>query len=158
MGQMRWLGAIVLGVALMVSLQGGCGGEASHIKPPPHIEPPHIDPPPLHPDRPPLPERDEPPPPVAVPLSSTGEQAVHAGEADGTEREIICFAYEEFYDPATGELRLPSAVTFTGDVFEKVRPRSEEEQLVGKAFRVYGLVRSLSAGEFVAVAEELACS
>ena len=70
----------------------------------------------------------------------------------------MCFAYSEFYDQSTGEIRLPSTEGFIRDVFEKLRPRSEEEQLAGTVGNAYELVRNLAAGEIQAVAEILACA
>jgi len=147
---MRPLGIIVLGLAPMVSLVGGC-----HPEPPPR--PPKL--PPIHPKPPKL---SEPPPksllPAPEPLENAGQQAVHEGEADGVTREFLCFAYSEFYDQSTGEIRLPSTEGFLHDVFEKLRPRSEEEQLVGTVDDAYELVQNLAAGEIRAVAESLACA
>lgn len=145
---MRPLGIIVLG--LMVSLASGC-----HPKLPPR--PPKL--PPIH-LKPPRPSEPLPKPllPAPEPLENAGQQAVHEGEADGVTREFLCFAYSEFYDQSTGEIRLPSTEGFIHDVFEKLRPRSEEEQLVGTIDDAYELVQNLAAGEIQAVAESLACA
>jgi hypothetical protein len=149
---MRPLGIIALGLVLMLSLVGGCHPD---VKPPPR--PP--EPPPFHPE-PPRPSEPLPKslPPAPGPLESTGQHTVHEGEADSVTRELLCFAYSEFYDQSTGEIRLPSMDGFIHDVFEKLRPRSEEEQLMGTAGHAYELVQNLAAGEIQAVAESLACA
>lgn len=141
---MRRLGAIALAAALVVGLISGCRPDPPH--PPP-------EPPPIH-----FPDRD--PFPVPGSTAELGTRAAHAteeGKSDPVEREAICFAYEEFYDPSTFELRLPSVEEFVQDVFERVRPRSEEEQLAGKVENAYDLVRNVGNFEIQALAEQLAC-
>ncbi len=148
---MRLPKAIALGLVLIVSLMGGCHTD---VKPP--------EPPPIHPEPPRLPKPEEPPlrPPVPVPgsLENAEQQAVRAGEEDQATRELLCFVYSEFYDPSTGEVRLPSADGFINDVFETLLPHSEEEEVVGTVSSTYELVQNLAAGELLAVAESLACA
>jgi hypothetical protein len=137
--------AVGIGVALVFT---GCPHDV-HVDPPPHPD--------IHPPEPPRFKPTPPPRPAEAALGDAGQRAAHDGEADATEREIICFAYAEFYEPATGEVSLPSTDAFVNDVFERIRPQSEEEQLADKAQLAYARVEDLANGEFVALAESLAC-
>jgi hypothetical protein len=94
------------------------------------------------------------------PLPPGGQGAtddlVREGESDTDARGVICFAYENFFDSASGELALPSPEEFANSAVEALAP---ERAPIGVRLKANALYESLSDpdADLVTVAEELAC-
>jgi hypothetical protein len=105
----------------------------------------------------PRPELPTPQPeiPVAVGTGST-ENLVREGQQDATKKDVICFAYETFYDDDVGGLALPSQAEFVEAVLDAVVPR---ETPLGVRLKAESLYETLSDpdADLVSVSTEMAC-
>ena len=138
--------ALLVGV-LAVAL-AGCRIPVIHEPPRPPEPPARFEPPP----------KPEPPKPTPLPgpVPPAADDLIRAGHSDGTAREIICFTYDNFYDPARG-VSLPSEGQFANSVALQLAPQGSQLSFRLKAQELYGTFESLQQGDFVAVAADLGC-
>jgi hypothetical protein len=150
-----------LPVLLVVTVLGLAGCRPFAPDPPPPRPP---DTPPVGPDVP-LPPPEPPPrprggtePPAGAPeLSPAGDDLLRESERNEIAREIVCFTYDNFYDPATGEVGLPPQDEFVQSVVGTLAPDGSQLLYTAKAVELYGTLSSLQQGDLGAVAIDVFC-
>jgi hypothetical protein len=104
------------------------------------------------------------PPPVRDPqipsgggseLSATDDLA-RQGESDDVSWDVICFAYANFYDAATGELTVPEEDEFVAAVVEAIAPDGTQLAYRLKAHSLHETLSDPDAN-LGSVAQELSC-
>ena len=95
------------------------------------------------------------PQPLPGEVSAT-DDVVRQGEQDDVSKDVICFAYENFYDESTGSLSLPSQETFVSSLLDALVPGASQLTYRLKAESLY---ETLSDPDLDAEATfgELAC-
>ncbi len=153
----RWTrGATLAGtVAALCMSGGGCSlPHDVHLSDPAPIhEPPpaHERPPVLHPPEPPKPR------PLHI-LSVAASRLLQRAQEDAVTRDVVCFAYDTFYDKDTHQLALPSSEDFTTEVLQEVAPPDSALAYATAAQDVYDDLQELEQGEFLELAVDLQCA
>lgn len=121
----------------------------------PHCgEPPR--PPPTIP-RPPRPPKPPKLPPIGGAEAGAARTIERQAESDDESLRIGCFAYDQFYDPKTNSLVLPSSDEFAAEVAEEILPDSPRGQAEQKAEDVAQLLEDLDSGDVAEVGVDLGC-
>jgi hypothetical protein len=126
-----------------------------HCHPEPPPRPP--EPPPLHPPAPP----ERPGGGGGIPhpggISPAAESLEQQSKDDDHVKDIVCFAYEQFYDPDSGTVNVPTEDQFVADVLDEVLPSAPPDVAREKAADVYALLDDLQSGDLGAVAADVGC-
>jgi hypothetical protein len=104
---------------------------------------------------PPRPRDSSPPSGTGGELGAT-DDLVRQGDEDDVSRDVICFAYDNFYDASTGEVALPETEEFVESVAGRLATEGSQADY---RFKARSLHRTLSDPEadLASVAQELAC-
>jgi hypothetical protein len=128
----------------------GPTGGLTHLQPPgptgglTHLQPPGpTGEPPLRPIDPP------------VPSGTIGE--VKRDASDPEVRRVLCFAYQQFYDPSTNSVRLPSEDGVLTSLAGRLLPATTADRISGVLQTSETRLRSLSDGDLHEVFASLAC-
>ena len=94
-------------------------------------------------------------PPSAVP--SAADELERRAARDEALHEVVCYAYDTFYDADTGELVLPDGQTFADNTAGALAPPGTYAHYRSKAQDAFALLEDVEAGELADVAVDLAC-
>jgi hypothetical protein len=100
----------------------------------------------------PPPPRD----PPNVPAPTVADDLVRQGEDDQVAFDVICFAYENFYDASTGAFTAPSAEEFVENVVQALAPSGSQAAYRFEAESLYEELAEPDV-DLADVAQELAC-
>jgi len=114
------------------------------------VPPPHGD------DVPTIPPPNPPKPPPND-WSPAAQELAREARGDAAARQVVCFAYENFYDDDTGNLSLPSEEEFVGEVVAALAPPGSEPYFRAKAGQLHEIFQSLEAGEARKAATDITC-
>ena len=87
-------------------------------------------------------------------LVQPGDDVLRQEAQSDTGREVICFAYENFYDASTGEVRLPTQEEFARRAVAELAAEGTQLSYRLKASTLYD---DLQQGDLASIAQELAC-
>lgn len=91
-----------------------------------------------------------------VPPGAATQELRRQGQSDDTAKQVICFAFDSFYDEDLGELSLPTSDAFANQVVETLATTPDSAD----SFRLKAeeLYDHLQAGDVVSVVKDLGCA
>jgi hypothetical protein len=96
-------------------------------------------------------------PPFHLPSSVTVDAVEHDAASDRDVKTVLCFAYEQFYDPSTDSVQLPSEDGVLTSLAGRVLPTTAADRIQGVLERNETRLQSLSDGDLDEVFLSLAC-